>query len=450
MFVNSIYFCFIIGLLIFVQTSYSYDRDHLTNLGAFCSNDSSLGPPNLNPIDDSSAKLIRTIENGSLYTIGAGDDKVWLLHLWGYDGYDYGFAYGTLLKEQITQLIPRAWAHFEQRIIDELDKLKLPKWFEDMVVGKGLAFALDFQNTIVEKYIDKEIYEEMRGIADAANVNYYSIRRLHMLGEITRGRCSLFGLWGNATMGGKTLQLRALDWDTKGGLQDFPVITIYHPRSEKLGHAFANVAWAGYIGTLTGMSSTQMGISEIGIYFSDDTFGDESMSGLPFIFVERHILQYSETLDDALSFIANVKRTCHLVLAVADGKLGTARMIQYSHSLVNFFDDQNLQPLAEWHPRLPNAIYCGMDWLCPSRQYKLYKQILSQYGHITPESSIQNITSIAKTGDLHVALYDLTDMIMYVSNARGTNETGPLEAYQRQFVKIDLNIEFARTHAFFK
>ncbi|CAF4358320.1 unnamed protein product, partial [Adineta steineri] len=152
------------------------------------------------------------------------------------------------------------------------------------------------------------------------------------------------------------------------------------------------------------MSSTQMGISEIGIYFSDDTFGDESMSGLPFIFVERHILQYSETLDDALSFIANVKRTCHLVLAVADGKLGTARMIQYSHSLVNFFDDQNLQPLAEWHPRLPNAIYCGMDWLCPSRQYKLYKQILSQYGHITPESSIQNITSIAKTGDLHVAL----------------------------------------------
>jgi exportin-7 len=41
------------------------------------------------------------------------------------------------------------------------------------------------------------------------------------------------------------LQLRALDWDTDGGLQDFPVITIYHPRTSKLGHAFANVAWAG-------------------------------------------------------------------------------------------------------------------------------------------------------------------------------------------------------------
>ena len=195
------------------------------------------------------------------------------------------------------------------------------------------------------------------------------------------------------------------------------------------------------------MSSAQMGISEIGIYFTDDTFGDESMEGLPFIFVERYILQYCETLDDALSFIANVRRTCHLVLGVADGKLGTARMIEYSHSRVNFFDDQNLQPLAEWHPRIPNAVYCGMDWLCPSHQYKLYVQLMKQYGQITPESSIQNISSIAKTGDLHVAVYDLTDIVLYVANARGSNETGPLEAYRRQFVKIDLKVEFVRLHS---
>ena len=181
--------CFsaLIGLLIFVRTGSTDDVHSLKNLGAFCSNDSSLGVPNLNPIDDSPAKFVRTVENGSLYTIGTGDDQLWLLHVWGDSGYDYGFAYGTLLKEQIIQLIPRAWAHFEQRVIDELDQLKLPKWFVDLVASKGLAFALDFQNTLVEAYVDKEIYEEMRGIADAAQVNYASIRRLHMLGEITRG-----------------------------------------------------------------------------------------------------------------------------------------------------------------------------------------------------------------------------------------------------------------------
>jgi hypothetical protein len=194
------------------------------------------------------------------------------------------------------------------------------------------------------------------------------------------------------------------------------------------------------------MSSKQMGISEIGIYFNDDTFGDESMSGLPFVFVERYILQFSETLDDALSFIANVKRTCRLVLAVADGKLGTARMIEYAHSRVSFFDDQNLQPLADWHPRMHHGVYLGMDWLCPSYQYRLYQQITYQYGQLTAESTIRNITSVSKTGELHAAIYDLTDTIMYVANARATNETGPLEAYDRQFVKIDLKVEFARVH----
>ncbi|CAF0778657.1 unnamed protein product [Adineta steineri] len=436
-------FYVLFGLVVIFQTSSCHKT--IQNYGAYCANDTARGDPNLIPVDESQPRFVNKVENGTLYQIGAGEDQVWLIHVYGNTGYDFGYAYGTLLRDQINKVLPRAWAHFEEEILKELKNLKLPKWFEDFVVDKGLSFALDIQNDLVKKYMDEEVYNEMRGIADAAQVDYKTVIRLHMLGEITRGRCSLYGLWGNATLGGKTLQLRALDWDVDGGLQDYPVITIYHPLTSKLGHPFANVAWAGYIGTLTGMSSLRLGISEIGVSFPDDTFGDESMAGLPFIFVERHILQYSETLDDALSFIANVRRTCHLILGVADGKLGTARMVQYSHSIVNFFDDQNLQPLADWHPRIPHAIYSGMDWLCPSRQYKLYKAITDQYGQITPELSIKNITSVVKTGDLHVGVYDLTDNIMYVANARGTNEQGPMEAYKRQFVKVDLNVEFVRT-----
>lgn len=187
MFAYSSYLYCLIGLVIFVERSSTYGMDYLHNLGAFCSNDSSLGDPNLYPIDDSSAQLIRTIENGSLYTMGTDDDQFWLVHIWGDSGYDYGFAYGTLLKEQVTQLLPRAWVHFEQRVMKELDQLKLPKWFEEIIADKGLAFALDFQNTLVEPYMDKEIYDEMRGIADATKIDFHAIRRLHMIGEITRG-----------------------------------------------------------------------------------------------------------------------------------------------------------------------------------------------------------------------------------------------------------------------
>ena len=42
------------------------------------------------------------------------------------------------------------------------------------------------------------------------------------------------------------------------------------------------------------------------------------------------------------------------------------------------------------------------------------------------------------TGDLHVAVYDLTHQHMYVANARGDGETGPAKAYDRQYVHIDL------------
>jgi isopenicillin-N N-acyltransferase-like protein len=200
----------------------------------------------------------------------------------------------------------------------------------------------------------------------------------------------------------------------------------------------------GYIGVLSGMSSTLLGMTSIGVDLPDDTFGDESYAGQSFIFVSRYILQYSETVDDALSYIADVRRTCHLIMGIADGELNTARMIQYSHSKVNFFDDLNLQPSAEWHPRIPNVVYNGMDWLCPSFQYKLYQQITSQYGQITPESTIENISAVVKTGDVHMAVYDLTDNILYVANARGSHAQGPKPAYQRQFTKLDLNVEYAR------
>ena len=50
-----------------------------------------------------------------------------------------------------------------------------------------------------------------------------------------------------------------------------------------------------------------------------------------------------------------------------------------------------------------------------------------------------------QTGDLHVAIYDLTNMIMHVANARRDGAPGPRLAYDRAFVKIDMNAAFAET-----
>jgi hypothetical protein len=184
---NRLYYL-LFGLVLVIQISSSHKTGSIKNVGAFCANDTSHGDPNLIPIDQSEARLISKVENGTLFQIGAGEDQVWLIHVYGNTGYDFGYAYGTLLRDQIHKVLPRAWAHFEQQIIDSLKDLHLPKWFEDLIADKGLSFALDVQNDLVRQYMDEEIYNELRGISDAAQMDYKTVVRLHMLGEITRGK----------------------------------------------------------------------------------------------------------------------------------------------------------------------------------------------------------------------------------------------------------------------
>ena len=75
--------------------------------------------------------------------------------------------------------------------------------------------------------------------------------------------------------------------------------------------------------------------------------------------------------------------------------------------------------------------HAGMDWLCPGYSEVLARQLTTYHGNITAENTIHNIVSIVQTGDLHVAVYDLPDEILYVSSARADNESGPLYAYER-------------------
>jgi isopenicillin-N N-acyltransferase like protein len=52
----------------------------------------------------------------------------------------------------------------------------------------------------------------MRGLSDASGVPLKLFKRIHMIGELTKGTCSMFGAWGKATNDHNLIQLRALDW----------------------------------------------------------------------------------------------------------------------------------------------------------------------------------------------------------------------------------------------
>lgn len=105
-----------------------------------------------------------------------------------------------------------------------------------------------------------------------------------------------------------------------------------------------------------------------------------------FFFLEViDLCQYDDSLDDAINRLANVQRTCDLILGVGDGNLNTFRGkcyfhaaiellcsddpfqgFQYSFSVLNVMDDQNMMPDNQtWHPRIPGVVrFCRFPYLC--------------------------------------------------------------------------------------
>jgi len=423
------------------------------NEASYChSTNPSYGPTNDYPIFEGNQHLqfVRENKNGRLYTInvpnsGQGtNSSFWVIHVWG-SAYDMGFAQGGLLKDVLISFLNDTWLYMESQAASAPYVKDLPKWLANLIADIGLDAALELTELATREYTPQYFYDEMRGLSDATGFSYQSIVNLHMIAGLTQGHCSMFGMWGDILdpkSPTKLLQLRALDWNMNGPFRNYPALTIYHPNPGE-GNTFALVGMTGFIGGLTGISDKKLGISEIGASYPDATFGDQSRIGYPFIFLLRDILQWDRTVDDATTRMINAKRTCDLILGVGDGNLESFRGYQYSSSVLNVFDDQNMMPLADWHPRINNTVYWGMDWICTGDNIVLSHQIMKFYGQFTPEVAIKNIGSVELSGDNHIAFYDLTNLQLYVSYAAPNGHPEPSAAYSRQFTHIDLPSLFA-------
>jgi len=332
-----------------------------------CYSPPSYGEPNNYPIyDGKQSTFISQTKNGKLFQVTVPNDggntssSFYILHLWG-SPYEMGFAQGTLLKSVALPFTTRAWDYMKSQIEQIIPWL--PSWLQDLIATVGLDVALDMTYYLTKEYTPQHFYDEMKGISDASGADYNIMVKVHMVAGLTQGACSMFGMWGKSIDPSLSLlQLRALDWDMKGPFRDYPQITVYHPTYNG-SHAFANIGMTGFVGGLTGISETLLGISEIGVAYPDNTFGTESRIGYPFIFLLRDILQFDNTIDDAINRMINARRTCNLILGVGDGKESEFRGMEYSYSVLEVMDDQNLRPYNEtWHPRIPEVVYWGMDW----------------------------------------------------------------------------------------
>ncbi|MBN1351270.1 hypothetical protein JXJ21_17765 [candidate division KSB1 bacterium] len=362
---------------------------------------------------------LKVTENGRLEITGSGEDQIYVLTLWG-TPYQMGKAHGTLLKDEIFEQVKMLI-----RLMTE--KMEQPPDILDDIFKQAQPF------------IPTYFIEEMRGIADGSGLELQDIIRANLIGEASEFHCSLFGAWGKATAADSHLyQLRCLDYETHANIQKYPVMVVYVPEQ---GHAFANITWAGVVGCISGISQARLAISEIG---DDYDAPNDTFAGIPFMFLLRDVLQFDKSLDDAISRIQNAPRTTSLMYGVGDGEMGQLRGFQTSHTLCNVFDPDNLEPLTDAHKRIEDVVYWGMSWNVPRYDGPLHDKLVEYYGKINAENTINDIITSVGTGNLQTVVYDLTAMKIWIANARADHESGPLEAYNRQFVEFDMNALFKK------
>lgn len=62
----------------------------------------------------------------------------------------------------------------------------IPNWLSQDIADFGLDVALDMTVQFTQNFTGNYFFEELRGLADGAGVDYQKILRIHMIGELTQ------------------------------------------------------------------------------------------------------------------------------------------------------------------------------------------------------------------------------------------------------------------------
>jgi hypothetical protein len=386
----------------------------------------------------SNATFVRSVANGKLYLDRSVNPPIRIVHAWG-SAFEMGLATGQLLAEDLAVFLPRVMTYFEGQAGDAFPK-DTPKWILDLVEQYGVPFALDMTYQMTKPFTPAHFEEELKSIAQGSGLPVSLFRRLNMIPELIKASCSMVGAWGPAiaqTEEGSTLfQLRALDWDTDGPFNDFPAVMVYHPSE---GVPFATLGWTGFVGGLTGYSSSNVGICEKYWGGYNGTYFDE---GYPFHYLLRDILQFDTDTSAAMNRIIHAQRTCAIFVGLGDSDTHQFRAVEYSHDSVSMYSDKSF-PRYPGHPGAMGLVYVDKHFQ-PSHDPCLGSVLLSNYGHLDTNHLIL-AASLHQTGDNHAAIYDFSKNFMYVASASSASTPPVIPAYNRPFLQLDLNKLWAET-----
>lgn len=325
-----------------------------------------------------------------------------VLHVKG-TPYEMGYQHGALLRDDVRQNV------------DYLFNVK-GKELKFELAGISLANPRKIIAGIVEtqrKYVPERFFEEMQGVADGAGLSVQDVVVANFIPELFH--CSGFALCNSASRGGMLYHGRILDYGCDWRLQDHAVLIIAEP----IGRIpFVNVAYAGFIGSVTGMNAERISIGEMG------GKGLGHWEGVPMALLVRMALEEADALDRAVSIFHDHPRTCEYYYVVADGETNNAVGLEASWNVFTAVG------LGESNAKLPHAIKDVVALSAGDRYQELVKRIQAGHGSFDAESSRRLMDRpVAMKSNLHNVLFETTTTRFWVANASKEGEPAAEQPY---------------------
>ena len=314
-----------------------------------------------------------------------------------------GKAHGELLSQEAMRCIDSVLCTF-----GTLQTIRSGRWFRHELADAYAKLA---------PHIPERHKAETRAMAASLGIDEALAQTLNVFPELFH--CSGFAVFGTATIDGKLYHGRVLDYMTAIGLQDAATTFIVAPEGQ---NAFANIGYAGFIGSVSGMNEQAISLGEMGGH------REGQWEGVPMATLMRRALEECSTLDDVMTLWTNSPRTCEYFYVFADGKTNRAVGVAATPESLEY-----VRP-GQAHEMLGPGIKDAVVLSAGSRLEKLRERVTRRHGQIDADVAKWLMSRpVAMQSNLHNVLFVPSDGVMYVANA-----THNQPAAERPYVRFDL------------
>ncbi|MCE5302792.1 MAG: C45 family autoproteolytic acyltransferase/hydrolase [Planctomycetaceae bacterium] len=297
-----------------------------------------------------------------------------------------GAAHGALLKPWVQRTLDRT-----VYVIGGGDTLQSGVWFFDRMAD------IERRTT---PHIPARFLAECDALSQAVGVSRRDGRYGNLFPE--RFHCSGVALRGKATVGGRVLHARVLDYLRDVDLQTAAVVQVFMPEGR---YAWISHGYAGFIGSVTAMNEKGLAMGEMG------GRGEGQWDGMPMSLLIRDVMERAATVDEAVRLIRRAPRTCEYYYVLSD-RTGAMCGLECTPDKVTV-----LEP-GQQEPRLPHVPEDAVLISGPDRAATLARRIEENYGRIDVARLIEILKRpVAMESNLHDAIFTPETLELWVSDA---------------------------------